>query len=607
MRRQSSTNPPLPPPSRPSQPSPINAAIWRACAGASVQTPTVNSRVYYFLQGHIDQASSTPTKLSPNVYSTPYVLCRIVEVQFLADHNTDEVFTKLVLQPIDHSSVSEFHFISPLPGTDDENNDGSGDGDENAVVPFAKILTPSDANNGGGFSVPRYCADSIFPPLNFQKNTPFQNLKINDVHENVFEFRHIFRGTPRRHLLTTGWSKFVNFKNLVAGDSVVFMKNSKGEIFAGVRRAKQSSSRGCGGGGGGSGTDWSAMMISVGGVRKRDEEGEKKKQEVKVVKEGFSRNGKGKLAPEKVAEAAELAVQGMPFEVVYYPSPGWTDFVVKAEIVDEVRRVMWSPGMRVKMDVETEDSSRVSCFQGTVSAVCVPENGQWRGSPWRMLQVAWDEPEVLQNSKLVSPWQVELVSATPALHPAFTPTKRFRAAQGSLVLPDGEGDPFFPMTGYSNSTMGQLNQTLSSYGTFPAGMQGARHDFFSTLIFYKFSGDTSRQYLGNSSGNNSAPSSATLSTELNIGSSQSDNLSPDSQGSLHSFGMEFAGTHSFNSMKPRSASIQLFGITIETKQPTESVLHLPSCTKHDSCKGCSEIKAMDKLEFSLAYSNGRQA
>ncbi|OIW14515.1 hypothetical protein TanjilG_04948 [Lupinus angustifolius] len=600
MRRQLSTNPPLPPPSPPSQPSPIDAAIWRACAGASAQIPTVNSRVYYFLQGHIDQASSTPKKLSPNVYSTPYVLARIVEVQFLADHNTDEVFVKLVLQPINRGSVSQFLLTPRRTDSAGENRNGSGDGDENAVVSFAKILTPSDANNGGGFSVPRFCADSIFPPLNFQEDPPLQNLRVIDIHGIVWEFRHIYRGTPRRHLLTTGWSKFVNFKNLVAGDSVVFVKNSKGELFAGVRRAKRSSSRGCGGGG--NGTDWCAMMLSVGGVRKRDEEGEKKKQEEKVVKEGFSRNGKGRLEPEKVAEAAELAVRGMPFEVVYYPSTGWSDFVVKAEIVDEASRVMWSPGMRVKMAVETEDSSRMSWFQGTVSAVCVPENGQWQGSPWHMLQVAWDEPEVLQNAKLVSPWQVELVSATPALHTAFTPPKRFRAAHGSLVLTDGEGDPFFPMTGYSNSTMGQLNRTLSSYGTFPAGMQGARHDFFSTLDVYNFSGNMSRLYFANSFGNNSAPSLNTLSTELNIGSSQSDNLSPDSQGSLHSFGIEFFGAHNCKSTKAGSGSIQLFGATIETKQPIESVLHLPCYTSHDSSKGCTEIKVMDKLEYSLGYS-----
>lgn len=135
----------------------------------------------------------------------------------------------------------------------------------------------------------------------------------------------------------------------------------------------------------GGGAAWCSI---IGGVRNRAEEGEegKKKQEEKLT-EGFLRNAKGKLSPEAVVEAAEAAVQGKPFEVVYYPSAGWSEFVVKAEIVEVAMTVPWSPGMRVKMAVETEDSARMSWFQGTVASVSVPESGDWRGSPWRMLQV----------------------------------------------------------------------------------------------------------------------------------------------------------------------------------------------------------------------------
>ncbi|XXG39726.1 hypothetical protein AAC387_Pa01g0608 [Persea americana] len=80
-----------------------------------------------------------------------------------------------------------------------------------------EILTPSDTNNGGGFSVPRFCADSIFPRLNFNANPPMHNISIRDMHETKWEFWHIYRGTPRRHLLMTGWSKFINQKKLCAG------------------------------------------------------------------------------------------------------------------------------------------------------------------------------------------------------------------------------------------------------------------------------------------------------------------------------------------------------------------------------------------------------
>lgn len=37
------------------------------------------------------------------------------------------------------------------------------------------------------------------------------------------ELVHIV-GQPRRHLLTTGWSAFVNKKKLVSGDAVLFLR-----------------------------------------------------------------------------------------------------------------------------------------------------------------------------------------------------------------------------------------------------------------------------------------------------------------------------------------------------------------------------------------------
>ncbi|KAL4315192.1 hypothetical protein AHAS_Ahas15G0160500 [Arachis hypogaea] len=88
---------------------------------------------------------------------------------------------------------------------------------------FAKTLTQSDANNGGGFSVPRYCAVTIFPRLDYSTEPPIQTIIAKDVYGQCWKFRHIYKGTPRRYLLTTGWSNFVNHKKLIAGDSIVFL------------------------------------------------------------------------------------------------------------------------------------------------------------------------------------------------------------------------------------------------------------------------------------------------------------------------------------------------------------------------------------------------
>lgn len=120
-------------------------------------------------------------------------------------------------------------------------------------------------------------------------------------------------------------------------------------------------------------------------AKNRTEEEEEK--ELQQEGEGFWRRGRGKVSVKEVALAAEAAAQNMPFEVVYYPRAGRSDFVVKAEAVEEAMRGAWGHGMRVKMAVETEDSSRMTWFQGTVSSASAPDNGPWRGSPWRMLQV----------------------------------------------------------------------------------------------------------------------------------------------------------------------------------------------------------------------------
>jgi len=50
---------------------------------------------------------------------------------------------------------------------------------------FAKTLTQSDANNGGGFSVPRYCAETIFPKLDYRADPPVQTVLAKDVHGEV--------------------------------------------------------------------------------------------------------------------------------------------------------------------------------------------------------------------------------------------------------------------------------------------------------------------------------------------------------------------------------------------------------------------------------------
>uniref|UniRef100_A0A452ZJR4 TF-B3 domain-containing protein n=1 Tax=Aegilops tauschii subsp. strangulata TaxID=200361 RepID=A0A452ZJR4_AEGTS len=122
-----------------------------------------------------------------------------------------------------------------------EDEMAGGDGEKKPRMPhmFCKTLTASDTSTHGGFSVPRRAAEDCFAPLDYKQVRPSQELVAKDLHGTQWRFRHIYRGQPRRHLLTTGWSSFVNKKKLVSGDAVLFLRGDDGELRLGVRRAVQ--------------------------------------------------------------------------------------------------------------------------------------------------------------------------------------------------------------------------------------------------------------------------------------------------------------------------------------------------------------------------------
>ncbi|KAL1150214.1 hypothetical protein V6Z11_A10G241800 [Gossypium hirsutum] len=364
----------------------LDPQLWHACAGGMVQMPSVNSKVFYFPQGHAEHANGNVD--FGNLPIPSLVLCRVSAVRFMADPETDEVYAKIMLIPLRENSF----------GVEDDGFDGNvGVENPEKSASFAKTLTQSDANNGGGFSVPRYCAETIFPRLDYNAEPPVQTILAKDVHGEVWKFRHIYRGTPRRHLLTTGWSNFVNHKKLVAGDSIVFLRADNGDLCVGIRRAKR------GLGGGHEFPGWNSVSgtsgSQVGSYSPFLTEGESK-----LMRKDCNGDPRGRIRADSVIEAASHAASGQPFEVVYYPRTSTPEFCVKASSVRAAMQIQWYPGMRFKMPFETEDSSRISWFMGTISTAQVVDPIRWPNSPWRLLQVAWDEPDLLHNVKRVSPW-----------------------------------------------------------------------------------------------------------------------------------------------------------------------------------------------------------
>ncbi|KAK4255094.1 hypothetical protein QN277_008136 [Acacia crassicarpa] len=445
----------------------LDPQLWHACAGGMVQMPSLNSKVFYFPQGHAEHAQAGVDFAAASLRIPPLVLCRVAAVKFLADPETDEVFAKFKLIPLRNSEL------------DDADGDENTHGSENSEKPasFAKTLTQSDANNGGGFSVPRYCAETIFPRLDYSTEPPVQTVIAKDVHGEIWKFRHIYRGTPRRHLLTTGWSTFVNQKKLVAGDSVVFLRAENGDLCVGIRRAKRGigvGSDGISGWSSGAGGNcvgpYGALSVLL-------------REENKLLRNNSNvgNPGRGRVRPESVMEAVTLAANGLAFEVVYYPRASTPEFCVKAEAVKAAMRIQWCSGMRFKMAFETEDSSRISWFMGTVAFVQVVDPIRWPNSPWRLLQVSWDEPDLLQNVKRVSPWLVELVSNRPVipLMPFSPPRKKMRLPQHPDFPFDG---PFTIPTFPGGNPLGPSSPLCCLSDNAPAGIQGARHAQFGISL-----------------------------------------------------------------------------------------------------------------------------
>ncbi|KAL0557284.1 hypothetical protein IC582_005810 [Cucumis melo] len=437
----------------------LDSQLWHACAGGLIQLPTINSKVVYFPQGHAEHAQGNVDFGNARIPSI--IPCRVSAIRHMADPETDEVFAKIKLSPLGNNDFSL--------DNDDDFLGHSEIKSQDKPTSFAKTLTQSDANNGGGFSVPRYCAETIFPRLDYSVEPPVQTILAKDVHGEIWKFRHIYRGTPRRHLLTTGWSNFVNQKKLVAGDSIVFLRAETGDLCIGVRRAKRGIGCGIDYSPGWNPTNSGSSLVGYSDYM-RESEG-------RLGRRNTNGNLSGRVKVESVIEAAMLAASGQPFEIVYYPCAGTPEFVVKASSIRSAMQIHWYSAMRFKMPFETEDSSRISWFMGTISSIQAADPIRWPDSPWRMLQVTWDEPDLLQNVKSVNPWLVEVVVNMPAIHvsPFSPPRKKPRFP----LQADTSGFGHLPMPSFSTNMFDTTNPLQSiTANKIPAGIQGARHTQF---------------------------------------------------------------------------------------------------------------------------------
>ncbi|XP_023542208.1 auxin response factor 6-like isoform X2 [Cucurbita pepo subsp. pepo] len=353
----------------------LNSELWHACAGPLVSLPAVGSRVVYFPQGHSEQVAASTNKevdtQIPNYPSLPpQLICQLHNLTMHADADTDEVYAQMTLQPLSAQELKEAYLPAEL-----------GTPSRQPTNYFCKTLTASDTSTHGGFSVPRRAAEKVFPPLDFSMQPPAQELIARDLHDNEWKFRHIFRGQPKRHLLTTGWSVFVSAKRLVAGDAVLFIWNEKNQLLLGIRRASR------------------PQTVMPSSVLSSDS-----------------------MHLGLLAAAAHAAATNSRFTIFFNPRASPSEFVIPlAKYVKAVYHTRVSVGMRFRMLFETEESS-VRRYMGTITGISDLDPVRWQNSHWRSVKVGWDESTAGERQPRVSLWEIEPLTTFP-MYPSPFPLR----------------------------------------------------------------------------------------------------------------------------------------------------------------------------------------
>ncbi|KHN21534.1 Auxin response factor 4 [Glycine soja] len=346
--------------------------LWHACAGPLTSLPKKGNVVVYFPQGHLEQASSfspfSPMEM-PTYDLQPQIFSRVVNIQLLANKENDEVYTQVTLLP--RAEYLEGKELEEL-GTYEEGNETTPT--KSTPHMFRKTLTTSDTNTHGGFFVPRRAVEDCFPRLDYKQQRPSQELVAKDLYGVEWKFRHIYRGQPRRHLLTTGWSIFVSQKNLVSGDAVLFLRGENGELRLGIRRAARPRN---------------GLPESIVGSQS--------------------------YYPNFLSSVANAISAKSMFHVFYSPRASHADFVVPYQKYIKSIKNPVTIGTRFKMKFEMDESPERRCTSGIVTGMSDLDPYKWPKSKWRCLMVRWDEDIEISHQDRVSPWEIDPSSSLPPL------------------------------------------------------------------------------------------------------------------------------------------------------------------------------------------------
>ncbi|KAF8107732.1 hypothetical protein N665_0117s0004 [Sinapis alba] len=326
--------------------------LWKLCAGPLFNLPKSGEKVYYFPQGHIEQLVTSINdelcQLKPVFYIPSKICCNVFSIELKVETTTDEIYAEISLLP----DTSEVEIPTPRHESNIQN-----------INYFTKVLSASDTSKKGGFVLNKRHAIECLPLLDTSQQTPSQEISAKDIHGHEWKLKHTLRGTPQRHLFTSGWKEFAKKKDLDVGDSFIFLRGENGESRIGIRKAGHHQQ-----------DNIPSSLIS---------------------KESMHHG---------VVSTALNAIKSKCMFVVFY-KPRSSKFLVNFQkYIDGVNN-KFSIGSRFLMKFEGRDFNEIR-YYGTIVGVR-DFSTHWKDSKWRSLEVQWDGVATIPRPDKVSPWEIE--------------------------------------------------------------------------------------------------------------------------------------------------------------------------------------------------------
>ncbi|CAH2071018.1 unnamed protein product [Thlaspi arvense] len=300
--------------------------LCKLCGGPLFDLPKIREKVYYFPQGHIEfleAYSKDDLGEIPPIFDIPSkIRCNVIDIQFKVENDTDDIYAK----------------ISLLPDT----------------------------------------ADMSQP-------TPTQEIVAKDLHDYEWRFKHTFRGTPKRHIFTTGWSAFARAKKLVRGDSFVFLRGENGESRVGIRRAAHQQD------------NIPSSIIS-----------------------------KQSMHHGIIVSAMNAISTKCMFNV--FCKPRSSQFIVNFEKYIDAMNKKFKVDTNFTMQFEDASFTEIR-YSGKIinNTNC---SSHWRDSDWRSLEVKWDVAASIPRPDKVSPWEIEPLAPSSNIIQSHLKNKRSRHVDG---------------------------------------------------------------------------------------------------------------------------------------------------------------------------------